>query len=281
MEITDELVKKLAKLTWDNRILTSRMFQESGQGGHFGGSFSAAEIITVLYNAVLKIDPKNPKWEERDHFILSKGHVSGMFGAVLANRGFFDKKRLDEYDELNSMIGMHTTLHIPGCDHPAGSLGHGLSVGVGVALAKKMDNNPSRIFVLMGDGEIMEGEPWTAAMAASKYKLDNLIAIVDRNGLSMDGATEDIMPLEPLAEKWESFGWAVKIVSDGNDVRSLLEAFNSIPFKKSKPSLVIAKTIKGKGIPFMENNYAYHYGVLSDDGYKEVVKILQEKREAI
>lgn len=280
MEITDELVKKLARLAWDNRLLTLKIFQESGQGGHVGGSFSAAEILTVLYNGILKIDPKNPKWKERDHFILSKGHISGIFGAVLANRGFFDKERLSEYGKLNSMIGMHTTLHIPGCEHPAGSLGHGLSVGVGVALAKKIDKNPSRVFVLQGDGEIMEGEPWTAAMAAFKYKLDNLVGIVDRNGLSMDGKTEDIMPLEPLDEKWKSFGWVVKIV-DGHDVKSLLETFNSIPFEKGKPSCVIAKTVKAKGIPFMEGKYPYHYTLLADDTYKEAVKALQEGKEAV
>ncbi|GAG74330.1 unnamed protein product, partial [marine sediment metagenome] len=209
-----------------------------------------------------------------------KGHVSGMFGAVLANRGFFDKERLSEYDELESMIGMHTTTHIPGCEHPAGSLGHGLSVGVGIALAKKMDKNPSRVFVLQGDGEIMEGEPWTAAMSGSKYGLDNLVSIIDRNMLSMDGNTEDIMPLEPLDEKWKSFGWIVKIV-DGHDVRSKIEVFNSIPFEKGKPSCVIAKTVKGKGIPYMEGKYPYHYTALSEDGYKEAVKILQKQKEAI
>ena len=280
MEITDQLVKKLQKLALDNRILTMKMFHESGQGGHYGGSFSCAEILTVLYNAVLKVDPKNPKWKERDHFILSKGHVSGMFGAVLANAGFFSKERLAEYDELESMIGMHTTLHIPGCDHPAGSLGHGLSVGVGVALAKKLDKIPSRIFVLQGDGEINEGEPWTAAMSASKYKLDNLVSIIDRNQLSMDGPTEEIMPLEPLEDKWRSFGCAVKTV-DGHDVRGLLEVFNSLPLEKGKPTCIIAKTVKGKYAPYMEGRYKYHYSALTDDGYKELIGMLEKAKESV
>lgn len=280
MEITDQLVKKLQKLALDNRILTMKMFHESGQGGHYGGSFSCAEILTVLYGGVLKVDPKNPEWKERDHFILSKGHVSGMFGAVLASAGFFSKERLAEYDELESMIGMHTTLHIPGCDHPAGSLGHGLSVGVGVALAKKLDKIPSRIFVLQGDGEINEGEPWTAAMSASKYKLDNLVSIIDRNQLSMDGPTEEIMPLEPLEDKWRSFGCAVKTV-DGHDVRGLLEVFNSLPLEKGKPSCIIAKTIKGKYAPYMEGHYKYHYSGLTDEGYKELVGILEKVKESI
>lgn len=203
-----------------------------------------------------------------------------MYGAVLANAGFFDKEKLSTYDELDSMIGMHTTLKIPGCEHPAGSLGHGLSVGVGVALAKKLDKMTSRVFVLQGDGELNEGEPWTAAMAASKYKLDNLITIIDRNGLSMDGPTEEIMPLEPLEDKWKSFGWAVRTV-DGHNVRSLLEVFNSLPLEKEKPSCIIAKTVKGKGVPYMEGHYKYHYSALTDDGYKELVELLEKAKESV
>lgn len=275
------MVKELQKLAWDNRILTAKMFRDSGQGGHFGGCFSSAEILTTLYSGgIMKVDPKNPKMKGRDHFILSKGHISAMFGSVLVTAGFFPAEKLATYDEFDSMIGMHTTLKIPGCDHPAGSLGHGLSVGVGAALAKKLDKDASRVFVLQGDGELNEGEPWSAAMSAAKFKLDNLISIIDRNMLSMDGPTEEIMPLEPLEDKWRSFGWAVETV-DGHSVEKLLDAFKRVPFTKGKPTCIIAKTAKGKGIPYMEGKYKYHYGALTEEGYKELFDILNQAKESI
>jgi transketolase len=266
--------KKLRKLAYESRILTLKIFYESGQGGHLGGAFSSAEILTVLYNGILKIDPKNPKWKLRDHFILSKGHIAAMFASVLALRGFFQKDKLSDYDQLDGAFGMHTTLKIPGCDFATGSLGHGLGVGVGAALAKKLNKINSRVFILMGDGELNEGTIWEAAMAANKYKLDNLIIIIDRNMLSMDGNTEDIMPLEPLEDKWSSFGWAVKVV-DGHNVLSLYETLKSIPFNSGKPSCIIAKTIKGKGLPSMEGNYKCHYLKISDSDFTEYLKILE------
>jgi len=279
MPATADLVQKVEKQAWRNRCKTITMFHKSGQGGHYGGSFSAAEVLTVLYSGgILKVDPKHPNWPERDHFILSKGHISGMFGSVLSSAGFFPEEKLETYDELGSMIGMHTTLKIPGCDHPAGSLGHGLSVGVGAALAKKIDGNPSRVFILQGDGEIMEPEPWAAAMSASKFKLDNLISIIDRNGLSMDGPTEEVMPLEPLEDKWRAFGWSVKTV-DGHNVKELLEVFQAVPFEKGKPTCVIAKTVKGKGCPYMENQYKYHYSSLTEDGFEELYKEMENLGE--
>lgn len=274
MEIDRTLEVKLKNLAYESRILTSEIFYKSGQGGHYGGCFSLAEILTVLYNGILKIDPKKPKWRLRDHFILSKGHGCGMFAAVLALRGFFNKNQLSTYDRFNSAIGMHTTLKIPGCELAAGSLGHGAGVGVGIALAKKLKKLNSRVFVLMGDGEINEGTVWEAAMAANKYKLDNLIFIIDRNMFNMEGLTEDTMPLEPLEDKWKSFGWAVKTV-DGHNVRSLYDVFNSIPFEKGKPSCIIAKTIKGKKLSFFEGNYNSHYLKLSDSEYQKSINILR------
>jgi len=267
MEITDTLVEELTEKAKEMRALIIETTQNSG-GGHFGGSLSEVEILTVLYWAVLKIDPKNPKWSERDYFILSKGHGCAGFGPILAERGFINKELLCTFNKIGSCFGMHTTLKMAGVEHPTGSLGHGLSVGLGIALAMKLDGKPNRVFVLQGDGELNEGQPWEAAMAASKWKLDNFITIIDRNGLSMDGPTEEIMPIEPLEEKWQSFGWAVKTV-DGHNIRSLLKVFNQIPFERGKPSVIIAKTVKGKGISFMENNYKWHYGVMTPEQYKQ------------
>ncbi len=280
MEINKILETKLKKLSYESRILTIKTFHESGQGGHYGGSFSSAEILTVLYNGILKINPKNPRWELRDHFILSKGHICGIFASVLALRSFFKKEDLSTYMQLNSAFGMHTTLKIIGCEFAAGSLGHGLGVGVGVALAKKIDKKSSRVFVYMGDGELDEGTVWEAIMAAGKFKLDNLIAIIDRNFLNMEGLTEDIMPLEPLEDKWKSYRWAVKTV-DGHNIRSLYEVLSSIPIEKDKPSCIIAKTIKGKGLPFMENKYEYHYTKINDNEYIKSIKTLQKSKNKI
>jgi len=275
MVIDKELEKKLKNLTIESKLLTMKMFHESGQGGHYGGSFSSAEFLTVLYNGILKIDPKNPNWGERDHFILSKGHVCGLFAAVLALRGFFGEEMLSTYDEVDSAMGMHTTLKIPGCELAAGSLGHGLSVGVGAALAKKIDKLSSRVFVHMGDGEIDEGSVWEAAMAAGKFKLDNLVATIDRNMLNYEGDTESIMPLEPLEDKWESFGWSVKTVN-GHDVTELHNVLSSLPIKEKKPSCIILKSIKGKGIPCMEGNPKYHYAKLNDEDYQEYYNLLEK-----
>jgi len=250
--------KVIINLANQARLLTAKMFGESGQGGHIGGSFSAAEILIVLYNGILKIDPQNSQWELRDHFILSKGHISGMLASVLHLRGFFDEKLLGTYDELGSAFGMHTTTHIPGCEFSAGSLGHGLGFSVGIALGKKIDKIDSRVFTLMGDGELNAGPIWEAAMSANKFKLDNLTAIVDRNGCNMEGSTEKQMPLENLEDKWKSFGWSVRTI-DGHSIPILYETLKSVPFETSKPSIIIAKTVKGKGITSFEGNYTCHY----------------------
>jgi len=241
MQLNTDQEKKLKNLAYKSRLLTARAFHESGMGGHYGGSFSSADILTVLYNGVLKIDPKNPNWEERDHFILSKGHIAAMLASVLAYRGFIAEEDLMKYDTLDSAYGMHTTLKIPGVELAAGSLGHGLSFSLGIALEKKLSKNPSRVFVLQGDGEIAAGSVWEAAMSVGKYQLDNLITIIDRNMCTMEGNTEDIMPLEPLEDKWRSFGWSVKTV-DGHNISELYETLSSVPFEKEKPSCIIAKT---------------------------------------
>ena len=270
MKITDSLVKELENTASQNRIKLIDVLYKA-HGGHFGGSLSCMDILTVLYNSVLKLDPKNPKWEDRDYFILSKGHSNAGFSVVLGNRGFFNSSKLYTFCTAGSAFGMHPTSKIPGVEIPTGSLGHGLSIGLGIAMALKLDNKKNKVYVLMGDGELNEGMIWEAAQAAPRWKLDNLIGIVDRNRLSMDGPTETVtMPLEPLDEKWKSFNWAVKKV-DGHSVRALLEVFNDVPFNAGSPSLIIADTVKGKGISFMENQYQWHYGSLTEEGYRDAL----------
>jgi len=275
MQLSKDSEKKLKNLAYKSRLLTARVFHESGMGGHYGGSFSSAEILTVLYNGILKVDPKNPQWEERDHFILSKGHVAAMLASVLAFKGFVDKEDLMKYDQLDSAYGMHTTLKIPGIELAAGSLGHGLSFSLGIALEKKLSNKISRVFVLQGDGEINAGSVWEAAMSAGKYQLDNLITIIDRNMCNMEGNTETIMPLEPLEDKWRSFGWSVKTV-DGHNVSELFETLSSVPFEKGKPTCIIAKTVKGKGADYMEGKFNFHHAKVNDKDYDTCVTCLEE-----
>jgi len=280
IDINTELENKIGRLAYEARILTTKVFHESGMGGHYGGSFSSTEILTVLYNGILKIDPKNTSWKERDHFILSKGHIAAMLATILAFRGFFKKEDISTYDQLNSPFGMHTTLKIPGVEFAAGSLGHGLSFGIGIALAKKLDKSDSFVYVLLGDGELDAGSVWEAAMAAAKYKLGNIITIIDRNMCNMEGNTETIMPLEPLEDKWKSFGWSVKTI-DGHNIKELYETLSSVPFIKYKPTCIIAKTIKGKGHPSMENNYKFHHAKISQEQYEACIKCFKECKESI
>jgi transketolase len=234
-------------------------------GAHVGGSMSAIEILTVLFfDGVLNVDPSQPKMEGRDYLIFSKGHASAALYATLAERGFFPVEELKTYKQMGSRLAGHSLKSIPGVELATGSLGHGLGVGNGIALAGKYDGLPYRTFVIMGDGECQEGSVWEAAMAAAHYKLDNLVAIVDRNGVQEDGPTEKIMALEPFADKWRSFGWEVR-EADGHDVEDVSRALHAVPFAPGKPSLLLARTVKGKGISFTENTNAWHYGKLSSE----------------
>jgi transketolase len=228
--------------------------------GHPGGAFSSVDVMIALFFEILKIDPSNPKWEERDRFILSKGHSSVALYAVMSLRGFIDREVLLTFRQDKSILGGHPDMHkVPGIEMSTGSLGHGLSVGVGMALAAKIDNKRHKIYVLMGDGETQEGSVWEASMAASHHQLDNLIGIVDRNGLQIDGFTESIICLEPYRQKWEAFGWEVREI-DGHNMTEIVSTLQSAPFKARKPSFVISNTTKGKGISFMENNPEWHGG---------------------
>jgi len=234
-------------------------------GAHVGGSMSAVEILTSLYfDGVLRVDPSNPKMEGRDYFIFSKGHCSAALYSVLAERGFFSVEELLTYKQMGSRLAGHPSKDIPGVELATGSLGHGLPVGVGLALAGKHDRAGYRVFVLLGDGECQEGSVWEAAMAAAHYRLENLVAIVDRNGIQEDGPTEDIMALEPFADKWKSFGWAVQEI-DGHDLGTIGATLRGAPFRAGKPSVVIARTVKGKSISFAEGTNAWHYGKFSPE----------------
>jgi transketolase len=255
MEQAQEILR-LKDTARNTRKLILEALAEAGSG-HPGGSLSAVELLVTLFFHVMRYDSKNPKWEDRDRFFLSKGHAAPLLYAVLAQAGYFDPGELMTLRKLGSRLQGHPSLGIPGVEAPAGSEGIGLSLGVGTALAAKLDRKSFRTYVLMGDGEQQEGEIWEAAMAASKFKLDNLTAMIDRNGIQQDGLTEQIMPLEPLAAKWRAFNWNV-IEVDGYDFPQLIDGFDLASSTRNRPTIIIAHTVKGKGISFMEWSPHYH-----------------------
>lgn len=231
--------------------------------GHPGGAFSSADIMTALYFHGLKIDPSCPDWPGRDYFLLSKGHSSVGLYTALHLRGFLDEKTLLTFRKDNSLLGGHPVRgKVPGVEMSTGSLGHGFSVAAGLALGLGKDQKTNRVVVMVGDGECQEGAVWEAAMFAAHYRLDNLAVIVDRNRIQIDGFTEKILAIEPLVDKWESFGWCVRRI-DGHDMRQIVAVLDALPFEKGRPSVIIADTIKGKGVSFMENNPAWHGGGIS------------------
>jgi len=229
-------------------------------GAHIGGAMSVVDILTLLYFHTMKIDPSRPGWEDRDRLILSKGHAGVGFAPVLARKGYFPLEQLETFNHFKSPFGMHLDgAKVPGCDVSTGSLGHGLPMGVGLALGARYQKKDWRVFCILGDGECNEGSNWEAAMAASHYKLNNLITILDRNSLMIDGPTEEVMGLEPLADKWRAFGFNV-IETDGHDFSALDSALGDALAHTAGPSLILAHTVKGKGISFMENDVRWHYG---------------------
>lgn len=233
------------------------MLGEAGSG-HPGGSLSAADIVTALYFDVMNIYPDDPCWPDRDRFVLSKGHAAPVLYAALAERGYFDVSELSTLRKLKSRLQGHPDMKkLPGVEMSTGSLGQGLSAANGMALAAKIDDKKFRIYVLIGDGEIQEGQIWEAAMSAAHYKLDNLIAFLDYNGLQIDGCTKDVMCVEPVADKWVAFGWKV-IEIDGNDIEQVLNAVEDAKKTPGKPTMIISKTVKGKGVSYMENNPDWH-----------------------
>lgn len=234
-----------------------RMLGAAGSG-HPGGSLSAADIVTALYFKFLRIDPENTKKPDRDRFILSKGHAAPVLYAALAQRGFFPREELITLRKLGSSLQGHPDMKkVPGVDMSTGSLGQGLSAANGMALAGRLDGRDYRVYVLLGDGETQEGQVWEAAMASAHYRLDNLTAFLDHNRLQIDGPIEEVMSPEPLAEKWRAFGWDVQVI-DGHDMAQILEAVEKAQKVKGKPQMIVAETIKGKGVSFMENQAGWH-----------------------
>ena len=249
----------------------------NGKSGHPGGSLSIADILTVLYFKEMNIDEKEPKLENRDRLILSKGHCSPALYSVLANRGFFEAEKIKTFRKLDGMLEGHPDMKkVPGVDMSSGSLGQGLSVADGMAIAAKMDKKDLRIYCICGDGEIEEGQIWEAAMTASHYKLDNLCVIVDNNGLQIDGEVKDVMSIYPIDEKFKSFGFeAINI--DGHNIEEIIEALEKAKTIKGKPTVIVAKTIKGKGVSFMENNVAWHGKAPNEEEYKIALSDLENQ----
>lgn len=249
-----EELKSIAKSL---RINIIKMLEKS-QSGHPGGSLSACEILTALYFKEMDIDPKNPHWEDRDRFVLSKGHGAPVLYAVLAERGYFPREELNSLRKINSMLQGHPDMKgTPGVDMTTGSLGQGLSAASGMALAGKIDKKDYRVYALVGDGEVQEGIIWEAAMYAAHYKLDNLTVFMDHNGLQIDGKNEDVMNIEPIDEKFKAFGWHV-IKIDGHNFEEIFAALEEAKNTKGKPTMIIASTVKGKGVSFMENQAGWH-----------------------
>lgn len=248
---------------------------KQANAGHTGGSLSCIDILNVLYNHVMDITPENFDSMNRDHYVQSKGHSVEALYTVLADKGFYPESELDTLNQYQSHFVGHPTRKIKGVEHNTGALGHGLSVSVGVALGMKHDGRAHRVFTVLGDGELAEGSSWEALMSASHYKLDNLVIIVDRNTLQITGSTEDVMGLEPLADRFTAFGCSVK-VCDGNDIDNLVSTFNKLPFERGKPNLIIAQTIKGKGISFMENTVTWHHKVPNNTDYQAALDELAQ-----
>ena len=275
MRVTDEIVHDL-KVTANN--IRKSVIEEvySASSGHPGGSLSAADILTVLYFNQMNIDPKDPKNENRDRFVLSKGHASPVLYAALAERGFFNKEELKSFRKLGSMLQGHPDMKgVPGVDMSTGSLGQGLSAANGMALASKLDSKGYRVYALLGDGEIQEGQIWEAAMTSCHYKLDNLCVIVDNNNLQIDGSVDNVMNVYPIDEKFRSFGFEVFTV-DGNNIDELITIFEKAKTVKGKPTAIVAKTIKGKGVSYMENQAGWHGKAPKEDEYKTAMEDLNK-----
>ena len=269
-----DLELKIKSIEYRETIL--RIIKQA-RAGHTGGDLSSIDILNVLYNNVLKVSPAKFADPNRDRYVQSKGHCVEALYTVLADKGFFAPEELDTLGKYQSPFIGHPTRSVPGIEHNTGALGHGLAVAVGLALAAKLDQRSYRVFTLLGDGELDEGSNWEASLAAAHYHLDNLIVIIDRNGLQITGSTEMVNPLEPLEEKFRAFGYALRGV-DGNDTQALVDIFNQIPFVAGKPNLVLAYTVKGKGVSFIENSVKWHHRVPTDEELETARRELDQAR---
>jgi len=269
----EKKINFLKERTLETRRLIIRMLSLSGSG-HPGGSLSAVEIITCLYFDIMRHKSELPDWPDRDRFHLSKGHACPCWYAVLSECGYFEEKHLWTLRKLGSLLQGHPDRRTPGVTVASGSLGQGLSVSLGMSLGLKLDKRPSRVYCLMGDGEIQEGNIWEAAMASAHYKADNLCGIIDYNGFQIDGSVSKIMNIEPLSDKWKSFGWHT-IEVNGHNIEELLSAFDEAKEVKDRPTVIIAKTVKGKGVSFMENVVDFHGRTPSEEETEQALKELQ------
>lgn len=272
MEMT-ELKAKAAEIRMNLLTMIYR-----AKTGHTGGSLSNTDILTALYYRIMKVDPSRPEWEERDRFIASKGHSVESLWCILADLAFFPKEELETFSQFGTRLIGHPNNKVPGIEMNTGALGHGLAISVGMAMAGKLDKRGYRVFCLMGDGEQAEGSIWEAAMAGAHYKLDNLVGIIDRNRLQISGSTEDVMGLEPLTEKWSAFGWHV-VPIDGNSMEELVASLEAAPSIPGKPTLIMANTIKGRGVSFAENTPGWHHRVPTDEELEQALRELSETRE--
>lgn len=266
-------VSELRQIAKEIRRKSLEIIHRAGSG-HPGGSLSAADIMTALYFAVMRYDSKNPKDPNRDRFVMSKGHATGVFYSVLSCAGYFADEDLVSYRRIDSKLNLsgHPHPKTPGVEIATGSLGQGLSVAHGIALGARLDNSDYKVYVLMGDGEVQEGQVWEAAMSASKFKTNNLVAIVDFNKVAQDNITKDLKDIEPLEDKWQAFGWDVHRI-DGHDMDQVYKVL-SLPLHESKPRVIIADTIKGKGVSFMEGKTSWHGVAPSDEDYEKALKEL-------
>ena len=256
------------------RILAMEMVHRAASG-HIGGSLSAMDVLVDLYFSVLRVNPAQPKDPDRDRFVLSKGHCTPSLYAVLALRGYFPEEELKLFRSIEGHFSGHPDMvHVPGVDMSTGSLGQGISAAVGMAIAGKLDKKDYRVYAMLGDGEVEEGQVWEAAMSAAKYHLDNLCAVVDVNGLQIDGRTADVMPSEPLDEKFRAFGWHV-LKADGHDLADLDRAFQEAAGLKDAPTVILARTVKGKGVSFMENDAGWHGKAPNDEQFEKAIAELR------
>ncbi len=264
------------------RLNVSRMMRASGHG-HIGGAFSSMDIVTALYFYKMKVWPEDPDRADRDRFLLSAGHKSMVQYAVLAEMGFFPKELLDTYGSLHSRLPGHPNMHkLPGVEANTGALGHGLAIAAGMAMGLRLDGKPSQVYTILGDGELAEGSNWEAAAAGAHHKVDNLTAFVDFNGLQISGKVTEVMNFTPIDEKFRAFGWAVREI-DGNDMKQIVETLDALPFEPGKPSMIVARTVKSKGLKQGEGNPAFHYWNASPEECdaldRDLISMLDEKEE--
>jgi transketolase len=273
-ETREELVARLERQARRIRHNIWRALKASGSG-HAGGSLSAADMLAVLYFHTMKIRPKEPDWPDRDRFILSKGHANAGLGATLALAGFVEDSYVEKFYGMESPFGMHPDIKVAGIEMSTGGLGHGLSVGVGMALGARIKGQDFHTYVMIGDGELHEGSNWEAAMSGAHYRLDNLTAIIDSNKISQSAHVAEIMGVEPIGDKFRAFGWAVHEFN-GHDVGEIVDAFERIPLERRKPNALIAHTVKGKGASFAEDTYLWHQNAVNDEIFAKAVSELGE-----